>query len=190
MDNKKSEEHLEEIRRRSQAARQRGVEAQKASENARYARSNTKFPPHLIDSRGVKRCSVCRMPFRADSQPSIIKAFAAHVLKAHGSGGKSSEDVVAVRPTPDSLGHSPKRFRINHGVVGIERSTFCHGFRRKFSIKILPWVQMIVDKSSLHSLTVRRALFTLWPVAVEKLASADMILLRLLGGLSFLSCFH
>jgi hypothetical protein len=51
-----------------------------------------KLPPHLIDDRGVKRCSVCKMPFLPDAQPSLSKAFAEHVIKAHRPG-QTSEDV-------------------------------------------------------------------------------------------------
>jgi hypothetical protein len=56
--------------------------------------------------------------------------------------------LVAIRgPTPVPLCQSPRRFRVNLRVVGTESSTFYHDVRRKFSIEILPWRQMIVDNS-------------------------------------------
>ena len=56
--------------------------------------ARTKLPPHLMTDRSnnVKRCSVCGHPFESDAQPSVSKAFAEHVLKAHRPG-QTSEDV-------------------------------------------------------------------------------------------------
>jgi hypothetical protein len=51
----------------------------------------TNMPAHLVDDHGVKRCSVCKMPFSLDAQPSQSKAFVAHVLKAH-KPGQTPED--------------------------------------------------------------------------------------------------
>ena len=50
------------------------------------------MPAHLFDDHGVKRCSVCKMPFPPDVKPSMSVAFAQHVLKAH-QPGQTSEDV-------------------------------------------------------------------------------------------------
>jgi len=47
--------------------------------------------PHLIDYQGARRCSVCKMPFPSDAKPSVDKAFAEHVIKAHRPG-QTSED--------------------------------------------------------------------------------------------------
>ena len=41
--------------------------------------------PHLIESKGVKRCSVCKHPFDADSRPSLSAAFKRHVIEVHKS---------------------------------------------------------------------------------------------------------
>ena len=41
------------------------------------------LPPHLIDSRDVKRCSVCLLPFDANSKPSISAAFKKHIHEVH-----------------------------------------------------------------------------------------------------------
>lgn len=43
----------------------------------------TKVGPHLKTIDDVKYCSVCNKAFPADSQPSISKAFAAHVKQDH-----------------------------------------------------------------------------------------------------------
>ena len=45
--------------------------------------AHLKMPPHLIDHNGVKRCSACDVAFPPGSQPSISKAFAAHVRDEH-----------------------------------------------------------------------------------------------------------
>ena len=45
-----------------------------------------KLLPHLIDDRGAKRCSICKMPFRPDAKPSLSTAFAEHVLHKHPAG--------------------------------------------------------------------------------------------------------
>jgi hypothetical protein len=42
--------------------------------------------PHLIDYQGAMRCSICKMPFLTDAQPSQDEAFADHVTKAHRPG--------------------------------------------------------------------------------------------------------
>jgi hypothetical protein len=42
--------------------------------------------PHLIDYQGVRRCSICKMPFGPHVKPSVSTAFAEHVLKAHQPG--------------------------------------------------------------------------------------------------------
>jgi len=44
-------------------------------------RSN--LPPYLTTVMGKKRCSACDMEFPKDSRPSVSKAFAEHVRKAH-----------------------------------------------------------------------------------------------------------
>ena len=51
-----------------------------------------KLPPHLIADRNqnVKRCSVCKHPF--DAETSMSRAFAEHVRTAH-KPGQISEDV-------------------------------------------------------------------------------------------------
>jgi hypothetical protein len=43
-------------------------------------------PPHLIADGNLKRCSICRCPFRSDVKPSMSVAFADHLSKAHKSG--------------------------------------------------------------------------------------------------------
>ena len=43
------------------------------------------LPPHLIESKGVKRCSVCMHPFDADSKPSLSAVFKEHVMEVHRS---------------------------------------------------------------------------------------------------------
>lgn len=40
--------------------------------------------PKLIAHPGARRCSVCKMLFPPDSQPSVDDAFAEHVRTAHG----------------------------------------------------------------------------------------------------------
>jgi hypothetical protein len=45
--------------------------------------ANKKLPPHLIEENQVKKCSECKMPFPADSQPSLSKPFAEHVKQEH-----------------------------------------------------------------------------------------------------------
>jgi hypothetical protein len=47
---------------------------------------------HLIDADNLKRCSVCGYPFPPDVEPSVDRAFADHLLKAHKPVQKS-EDV-------------------------------------------------------------------------------------------------
>ena len=44
-----------------------------------------KLPPHLIVSRGVKRCSDCNQAFPVDSKPSLSTAFKKHILETHRS---------------------------------------------------------------------------------------------------------
>ena len=51
----------------------------------------TKLPPHLIDYQGAKRCSICKMPFPSDIEPSLTKAFAEHVISNHRPGQTSEE---------------------------------------------------------------------------------------------------
>jgi len=58
----------------------------------KWAMPRTKLPPHLIDYRGAKRCSICKMPFPPDSNPTINLAFAEHVVEAHRPG-QTTEDV-------------------------------------------------------------------------------------------------
>jgi hypothetical protein len=55
--------------------------------------SRTRFPPHLIDYQGAKRCSICKMPFPSDAQPALDRAFAEHVITNHRPG-KRIEDVI------------------------------------------------------------------------------------------------
>ena len=43
----------------------------------------SKLPPHLVQYQGLRRCSVCMMLFPDNSQPSVSKGFAEHVVKAH-----------------------------------------------------------------------------------------------------------
>jgi len=50
-----------------------------------------KLPPHLIDYQGAKRCSICKMPFPSDIEPSLTKAFAEHVISNHRPGQTSEE---------------------------------------------------------------------------------------------------
>lgn len=52
--------------------------------------SESEPQPRLIDDRGTKRCSVCKMPFQPDAKPSVHVAFAEHVLKAHPPGQTSA----------------------------------------------------------------------------------------------------
>jgi hypothetical protein len=52
---------------------------------------SSKLPPHLIDYQGARRCSICKMPFPPDLKPSVDKAFAEHVVKAHRPGQTSEE---------------------------------------------------------------------------------------------------
>jgi hypothetical protein len=47
--------------------------------------------PHLIEYQAATRCSVCKMAFPSDSQPSVNEAFAHHVSKAH-KRGQTMED--------------------------------------------------------------------------------------------------
>ncbi len=65
------------------------AQQQAMEETVRMAR--TKLPPHLIDYQGAQRCSICKMPFPSDAQPSLDKAFAEHVITAHRPG-QTSED--------------------------------------------------------------------------------------------------
>ena len=41
------------------------------------------LPAHLIESRGLNRCSLCAISFDASSKPSISAAFKKHVLEVH-----------------------------------------------------------------------------------------------------------
>jgi hypothetical protein len=63
--------------------------------------------PRLIDYQGAKRCSICKMPFPPDTDPSPYVAFAEHVLKAH-QPGQTSEDFsqAAVRIVKESTDHA------------------------------------------------------------------------------------
>src|SRR5271157_260334 len=47
---------------------------------------------HLIDGGHLKRCSVCGYPFPLNVEPSLERAFADHLLKAH-KPGQTTEDV-------------------------------------------------------------------------------------------------
>jgi hypothetical protein len=57
---------------------------QKVHEKVKATKQST--PPHLIEYQGAPCCSVCKMPFAIDLQPSIEQAFAEHVVKAHSPG--------------------------------------------------------------------------------------------------------
>ena len=57
----------------------------------------TKLPPHLIDYQGAKRCSICKMPFPSDAEPSLGKAFAEHVITNYRPGHTSDEVNQAAR---------------------------------------------------------------------------------------------
>jgi hypothetical protein len=50
-----------------------------------------KRQPHLIEYQGATRCSICKMPFVPDTQPSVDEAFSEHVRKAHRPG-QTTED--------------------------------------------------------------------------------------------------
>jgi hypothetical protein len=42
-----------------------------------------KLPPHLVESRGVKRCSECNQAFSVDSALSLSAAFRKHLTEIH-----------------------------------------------------------------------------------------------------------
>ncbi len=48
--------------------------------------------PHLMDYQGDQRCSICKMPFPSDAQPSQDEAFAEHVRRSHRLG-QTTEDL-------------------------------------------------------------------------------------------------
>jgi hypothetical protein len=52
----------------------------------------TKLPPHLIDYLGAWRCSICKIPFPLEVEPSLSRAFAEHVITNHRPG-QTPEDV-------------------------------------------------------------------------------------------------
>jgi hypothetical protein len=56
-----------------------------------------KTPPHLIDYQGACRCSICKMPFSPDTQPSQEEAFTAHVREAHRPA-PTSQDLNQAAP--------------------------------------------------------------------------------------------
>jgi hypothetical protein len=56
---------------------------------ARMLMTTTRMPAHIVHENAAKRCSVCKMPFPPDSEPSVSKAFAEHVLKTHRLGQTS-----------------------------------------------------------------------------------------------------
>lgn len=45
-----------------------------------------------MDDNGTGRCSICKMPFVHDINPTMSEAFAEHVRKAHRPG-QTTEDV-------------------------------------------------------------------------------------------------
>ncbi len=55
-----------------------------SKENSRMARK--RIQPHLIEYQGALRCSICKIPFPPDTQPSVDEAFAEHVVKVHRPG--------------------------------------------------------------------------------------------------------
>jgi hypothetical protein len=57
------------------------VERRESASNIRMAR--TVLPPHLVESNGVKGCSVCAQQFDATSTPSTSVAFKKHVQDVH-----------------------------------------------------------------------------------------------------------
>jgi hypothetical protein len=64
------------------------AQQQAMEETVRMARTK----PHLIEYQGAQRCSICKMPFPSDAQPSLDRAFSEHVITNHRSG-QTSEDV-------------------------------------------------------------------------------------------------
>jgi hypothetical protein len=58
--------------------RENGVHASEAKNVVAKA-----MPAHLIELGGVKRCSVCKLAFNANSKPSLSRAFRKHVTDAH-----------------------------------------------------------------------------------------------------------
>jgi DNA-binding helix-hairpin-helix protein with protein kinase domain len=55
-------------------------------------KAKDKLPPHLIPDGRYQRCSVCKMPFLADSDRSLSEDFANHVQRLH-KPGQTAEDV-------------------------------------------------------------------------------------------------
>jgi len=45
----------------------------------------------LIDYQGAKRCSICKMPFPSNIEPSLNEAFAEHVITNHRPNQTSEE---------------------------------------------------------------------------------------------------
>ena len=66
--------------------------------------------------------------------------------------------LVAERAIPTSLCDSPRGFRINYRVVGVECSTFCHrGSAASSQSTIVAWVDVIVDGSLYYQQSVPAA---------------------------------
>ena len=61
-----------------------------------------KIPPHLVDDRGIKRCSVCKFPFHPDVKPSLTVAFTEHLFRAHTLGQTSEDTQKSSRPASPS----------------------------------------------------------------------------------------
>jgi hypothetical protein len=53
-----------------------------------------KMPPHLVDVGAEKRCSECRKPFPAESQPSLSRAFREHVQLEHKAPQPPKRDLL------------------------------------------------------------------------------------------------
>jgi hypothetical protein len=50
------------------------------------------LPPHLIESNGVNRCSICKNAFTLDSKPTMNAAFRKHVAEVHKSAKQATTD--------------------------------------------------------------------------------------------------
>lgn len=50
---------------------------------SRLQMTQSALPPHLIHSRGMKRCSVCLKAFPDDAKPSVSQAFRKHLDEEH-----------------------------------------------------------------------------------------------------------
>jgi hypothetical protein len=62
------------------------------------------LPPHLVSVLGKKQCSLCKLVFDEEVEPSLGAAFRAHVLHFHSKAAPSAEFSV----TPNDEVWSPK----------------------------------------------------------------------------------